>query len=136
MKMSEIILSEQKQVVFDKAVTALDVFGSADAAESILNYIKEQVKNVPTDVSTEENMAKIRSAARKVASSKTLIDEMGLGLTKEWRDKTALVNAERKRLAAELQSLQDEVRRPLTEYENAKVLRESEREDRIKEIFS
>ena len=56
-------------------------------ADDILKEIKQRVNSVVYDISTEKGRDEIRSMARKIASSKTAIDNMGKELKSEWKAK-------------------------------------------------
>lgn len=82
----------------------------------------------PTDVdmSTNKGREVVRSYAAKIRSEKAAIDRDRLRLTKEWRDMTASVNEAGKLINDRLGGLAEEVRKPLTEWEEAEKAREAE----------
>jgi colicin import membrane protein len=123
--------SEGGDLTVMATVDALAVFTDEQQFSQFYDRLKaETSKHVP-DVSTERGRAAVRSLAFKVTKAKTKLDKAGLGLTEEWRQKTALVNASRKKMVAELDQLADEVRRPLTEWEEA----EKARVDRCRAVI-
>ena len=93
--------------------------------DPLINRIKEEVKKEQPnlDISTEAGRKAIASLAYKIAQSKTKLDKIGKELTEEQRLFIEGVNAERKRAWKELEELQDEVRKPLTEWETAEKVR-------------
>lgn len=115
-------------------INPLTVFTTEDAAKTILEKIKEEARKIEPDISTEAGREAIRSMAYKIAKSKTAIDKMGKDLTDEWAKKKKAVDAGRRLFWDELEALQAEVRKPLTEWENAEKLRVEEREGRIAEM--
>lgn len=81
--------------------------------------------NAPTDadVSTKKGRDTLRSYAADIRSQKAAIDRDRLRLTKEWREMTSQVNDAGKLINERLDKLADEVRQPLTEYEEAEKAR-------------
>lgn len=112
----------------------LAVYGSREAADNIIERIKAEAAKVVVDISTESGREEIRSLAYKIARSKTTLDKMGKDLTEDWMVKKRAVDAERKRIWDELESLQSNVRKPLTDWENAEKQRVADRENRLKQI--
>jgi len=85
--------------------------------DNILNQIKEKVERHVPDVSTAQGRKDIASLARKVASSKVILDDMGKRVVADWKAKSKKVDAERKKAKDTLDAMRDEARRPLTEWE-------------------
>lgn len=122
------------ELVIIETLQPLAVYGSREAADNIIERIKAEAAKVVPDISTESGREEIRSLAYKIARSKTTLDKMGKDLTEDWMIKKRAVDAERKRIWDELEALQSDVRKPLTEWENAEKQRVSERENRLKQI--
>lgn len=122
------------QVFVIEKKDAADAFSSGEALEKILVKIENHVRQFKGDASTEEGRKEISSIAYKVARSKTALDDYGKSLTDEWRQKTQAVNAQRNIAKERLDALKEEVRRPLTEYEEVEEKRKKFFEDRITEI--
>lgn len=97
----------------------LTVFTTEEAAKTIIEKIKEEARKIDPDISTESGREQIRAMAYKIAKSKTAIDKMGKDLTDEWAKKKKAVDAGRRLFWDELEALQAEVRKPLTDWENA-----------------
>lgn len=114
-------------------VTAQSLFVDG-GLDDILARIKEDALSILTDPTTEKGRKEIISTAYKVARSKTAIDKAGKDLTEQWRVQTNEVNAARKKANTFLDELQDQIRQPVTEYENRERARVREREDVIEEI--
>lgn len=104
------------------------------AIRSVLDRIKEEVRSIVTDPSTEKGRKEIASLAHKVARTKVALDEAGKKLTEDARATIDAVNAERRIIRSELDDLKDEVRRPLTEYEEREKARIERHETRIAEL--
>lgn len=82
----------------------------------------ETDKHVP-DVTTDKGRKAVIALARRVTTTKTAITAAAKGLTEGWRQQTATVNAARKPIEEKLAELAAEVRRPVTEWENAEAAR-------------
>jgi colicin import membrane protein len=115
-------LGQLELATISPGVTAVQLFsGGIDA---VLDGIEAKVRAEKLDVSTAQGRDEIRSLAFKVRRTKTALDEEGKRLTEEWRKSTAMVNADRKKAAERLDALaEEEVRKPLTDFENKEKLR-------------
>jgi hypothetical protein len=112
----------------------LQVFSTPNGLDSIIDKIEADAKSIDRDISTEAGRDNIRSLAFKLAKSKTFLDKMGKDLTEEQRAQIAVVNAERKRAWERMEALQEEIRKPLTEWENRDKLRIQAHEDALLKI--
>ena len=81
--------------------------------------IKEETDKLVPDVSTQNGRDKIRAMAAKVTRTKTVIDNARKALTEDWRRQTNTVNAAGKVIRERLAALADDVRKPLTDWEDA-----------------
>lgn len=86
--------------------------------EPILVRIETECRKFLSDISTQGGRDNIKSLAHKIARSKGTIDKVGKELTEDMRKQINEINAERNRGVDRLQSLQDEIRAPLTAFEN------------------
>jgi len=112
--------------------TAVQVYnGGIDAA---LRKIADDARAIVVDISTLQGRKECASLAYKIARSKTLIDETGKNLGEEARKKINAIDADRKKAREFLDSLKDEVRKPLTDWEMADQKRIEAHESRIAEI--
>lgn len=87
--------------------------------EGIIAKLETEVRSIPRDVATDQGREAIRSLAYKVARSKTALDEMGKDLVAEIKKKSGAIDAERRVIRDRLDALRDEVRAPLTAWEEA-----------------
>ncbi|MCE9567458.1 MAG: hypothetical protein K8U57_36110 [Planctomycetes bacterium] len=106
------------QLVVVDQLKPLDIFTPQGTSE-ILDRIKKEARSHVLDISTQTGRDQIRSLAHTIARSKTLLDDMGKELVAEQKKQLALVDGERKRIRDELDALKEEIRTPLTEWENA-----------------
>lgn len=107
------------EVALIEITNPLVVFSTPKGLDAVIDKIESEAKSIDRDISTPAGRENIRSLAFKLAKSKKEIERMATALTEEWRDQTKLVNAEKNRGIERMQSLQDEIRKPLTEYEEA-----------------
>jgi len=87
------------------------------------------------DVNTHKGREALRSYAAKIRSEKSKIDKARLKMTEEWRDMVKQANAAGSEIREQLDALAVEVRKPLTEWEEAEKAREAEVE-RILKLFN
>lgn len=122
-------------VVGDASITPAQMF-QPGAMDSIVERIETEVRAwaKTSDISTEAGRKAIRSMARKIASSKTFIDERRVDLVGDRKKEIALIDADGLRAWNRLEALQKEVRAPLTEWEDAEKARLAENERRIEAI--
>jgi hypothetical protein len=129
-------MSTEKEtaLVLIEPVNALQVFTEAEKIDPILSAIRKVVKEFTPDVTTAKGRAEIASIAHKVARSKTYMDSIGKSLVDQYKEIPKKIDANRKRIRDELDALKDEVRQPLTEWENAEAARVQGIRDRIANI--
>ena len=85
--------------------------------DPILQSIEARVREFDLDISTERGRREVASLARKIASSKTFIDDAGKMMVAEWKEQAKVVDRERAKARDFLDRLKDEIRAPLTEFE-------------------
>ena len=103
--------------------TALAVFSAPMGLDPYLAKIKEELDAFVPDVSTKKGRDAIASIAYKVAKGKTALDNIGKDLVADLKDVPKKIDAERKRMRDLLDLWKDDVRRPLTEWENTEAQR-------------
>lgn len=114
---------------------ALQIFTEEKGIDPYLNKIREEALSHVPDITTKTGREQIASIAHKVSKCKTYLEKAGKELCDQERKKidatlTAVMSA-RKRVESELDALRDEVRKPLTDYENAEGARKAKIECRI-----
>lgn len=95
------------------------VFTEAGMMDSLLDEVRKEVAALKPDVSTEDGRGAIKSLAYSIARRKTTFDEAGKALTEDHRKAVEAVNKKRSLLKGELETIQKDCRRPLTEWEEA-----------------
>lgn len=102
--------------------------------DQILERIEREVRSFVPDISTESGRKAIASLAYKVARSKTALDDMGKDLVADLKKQTGAIDGERRTIRDRLDALKDEVRKPLTDWENAEKQRLADHEAAIARI--
>lgn len=132
--MSEVITESKstEMVVLDKLTPA--VIFAPGGVDDILAKIAREVRAQQTDISTKAGREAVASLAYKVARSKTALDKMGKELGESHYKSWKAITSERARIEKELDALKDEVRKPLTDWENAEKDRIASHEKAISDI--
>ncbi len=116
-------------------IDAIAVF-SEGGVDDLLKKITDEAKSIVADVETARGRKDITAMAHKVAKSKTFLDALGKDLVSDWKTKSKAVDNERKKMRDTLDTLKEEVRKPLTDWENTEKERVEKHETNIKEIES
>lgn len=103
-------------------LTPAILFGPG-GVESIISKLEAEVRAIDRDISTPEGRETVKSLAYKVARSKTALDDMGKGLAAGIKAQAATIDAERRIIRDRLDALKEEVRGPLTAWEDAEKAR-------------
>ena len=112
-------------IVLPPKETALQVYSVPAGLDPYLAKIKEELDAFVPDVSTKKGRDAIASIAYKVAKGKTALDNIGKELVADLKDVPKKIDAERKRMRDLLDQWKDEVRAPLTAWEEAEAAREA-----------
>jgi colicin import membrane protein len=121
--MSELVVLEKQNV--------MTVFTEANAIDPILANIAKQAKSIVYDVGTAQGRKEIASTAYKVAQAKTYLDGLGKDLVDEMKELPKKVDASRKAMRDFLDNLKDEIRLPLTQWEEEQERIEAEKKAAI-----
>ena len=124
-------MSEEKQlpsvvITEDMAPTLYVPLG----LDGYLAEIREAVNEVP-DLSTKKGRDRIASLAASVSRSKTAIEKPGREYLKRLKEAVKPAEGEMKRFVDACDALRDEIRLPLTEYENAEKQRIADLQKRL-----
>ncbi|HCM9308956.1 TPA: hypothetical protein N5L67_000806 [Enterobacter kobei] len=101
--------------------------------DKFLEQIREGINEVP-DLSTAKGRARIASLAAQVSRSKTAVEKPGRDYLKRLKEQPKVVEAELRRFVTECDQLRDEVRRPLTEWEDAEKARTEALQQRLVDL--
>lgn len=94
------------------------------AVKELLDDLEQKVRAIPAaDHTTEKGRNAIKALAFKVTRSKTALDEMGKNFVAELKKAAGVVDADRRIIRERLEALKDEVRKPVTEYEEQEEIR-------------
>lgn len=110
--------TEGKELMIPITATAIELY-EGGVLDAVLDKIEEKARAHNPDVSTRKGREAIRSNAALVTGSKTYLFKLGKDLTEDHRAKVKSTNDVRNRMEERLNTLKDEVRKPLTDYEQA-----------------
>lgn len=122
-------MAETTALATIETITAVDLF-KPEVIDPILATIREQVitQAATLDISTPGNRSALAALAYKVGRSKTFIDGQRKSLVSDEKKRLAKIDAEGKRIWETLEALQHEVRKPLTDWEDAEKQRVADHE--------
>lgn len=110
--------ASQQLIILEK-LNPVDLF-KPNGLDSVLKEVDEKARSVIlAGVETKQDRDNIRAIAAKVGSTKSTLQKIGTKYTEKMRSAVKESNAERDRGVTILQSLQDDIREPLTKYEEA-----------------
>ena len=110
-------MSEIMDLVVIEKKNARAVFTNNDQLDPLIEAIEKEARSLVPDVTTKKGRDAIASMAHKVARSKTYIDNAGKDLVAELKALPKQIDESRRVVRERLDALKDEVRRPLTEWE-------------------
>ena len=110
---------------------ALYVSGGLDP---YYQQIRNQVLSEVPDLSTKKGIARIKSLAAMVSSSKVAIEKPGREYLKQLKEMPKVIEAELRDWNQKMDSLRDEVRKPVTELEEKEKARIAALDQRLNEI--
>lgn len=122
------------QVLEQNSNAIAEAYKVDGGAQSLFDRIAEQARSVIPDLSTDKGRKAIASVARKVASSKTAFDAHGKELKEQYTAITSKIDADRKLFRDQCDALRDEIRKPLTDWEDAEKDRVEGLQLRVDEI--
>jgi hypothetical protein len=102
--------------------------------DPILKEIDQAVSTIVADISTEKGRKEIASVCYKIKRSKTYLDNIGKEYVAELKERPKIVDGERKRMRDYLDDLENKIRQPLTEWEEAEKKRKQDILHRIAAI--
>lgn len=122
-------MSESKELVLVTLPAEADLeaaFISDEYIDRLITDIRQKATSVVGDVNTVKGRGVYISMASTVRRTKTVIDDAGKALVAEMKKRPALVDASRKKVRDALDELAVDIRRPATEWEEAKARVEAE----------
>lgn len=124
MEQKEIATTEPIKIEEDYSVTVthkenlLSFFRNGANLDGLYNVVETKARALVADVTTKEGVSQIKSTARQIASIKKRVDDIGKDVVAELKDLPKQIDANRKKWREEMEALQDEIRKPVTEIEN------------------
>ncbi len=106
----------------------------ADKVTEILNYVEQRIKEFVPDETTKEGLEAIDEFAWKITKSKTLLVNMGDDYAKFLKSEPKRVDVERKRIKDTLEGWAKQVRKPITDREDAEKARKIDHETALMNI--
>lgn len=107
------------------------VFIEGQDIDSTIAKIREEAKNLPTDMTVRKNREEVASFAYKIARSKTAVDKAGAALSAEYKEIPKKIDANRRVYREAFERLQEEVRSPLNQWEQEEKERKYAHEKKI-----
>lgn len=129
-------MSEVTDLVVIEKQNAMAVFTIKEQLDPIIEVIEKEARSLVPDVSTRKGRDAIASMAHKVARSKTYIDNAGKDLVAELKALPKQIDETRRIVRERLDALKDEVRKPLTDWENAESARKDALQQRLNDLRS
>lgn len=128
--------AQMNELVVIEPQNALSVFTTPDALDPYLQRIRQELDAFVPDVSTAKGRKEIASMAHRVARSKTYLDGVGKQLADEQKQIPKKIDASRKLVRDTLDQWKEEVRQPLTDWEQAEDDRVARHEENLESIRS
>ena len=129
--------AEQQLAILPAKEVALAVFSAPKGLDPYLQSVREEIDKFNAsapDVKTKKGQDAYRSIAYSLAGSKTKLDSLGKELVAELKDVPRKIDTERKRVRELLSAWQEEVRKPLTDWEAAEQARKDRHVDAVQAI--
>jgi len=132
----EIISQDQREIELlekNRKVNLQKLF-TPEGMDLIIAEIQKEVADFSADISTKKGRAEIISMAAKVAKCKAPIKNLAAELKEESRRLIDGVNSQWNRYEAAMDTLRDQIRKPVDEIEEAEAKILAERKERIERI--
>lgn len=112
-------MTDETSVALTTPENAVAVLTDEEKFSDFLRRIKEETSKLVPDVTTPKGRKEIAAMAFKVTKTKTAIDAERKRLTEDAREKIKVVDAAGRKIREELDAHAAEVRKPLTDWEDA-----------------
>jgi hypothetical protein len=117
-----------------ETITAAKLFVPG-GVEEIISKLELDVRALPKgDATTEAGRKEIKSLAYKIARSKTALDGLGKEHVAELKRMADVIDADRRIIKDRLDALQEEVRKPVTDWEDAEKRRVEQHENALSAV--
>ena len=121
---NELKIVESIKIEEDYSVTVthkenlLSFFRNGANLDGLYNVVETKARALVADVTTKEGFSQIKSTARQIASIKKRVDDLGKDIVAELKDLPKQIDSNRKKWREDMEALQEEIRKPVTEIEN------------------
>lgn len=122
----EIVAIEQPEII--------EAFKIEGGTKALFGRVSENARSVVFDMSVKKDRESLKSFAYSLARIKTTVDNHGKELVSGIKQQAALIDADRKFWRDNMELLQDEIRKPLTDFEQAEKDRIAKHEESILSI--
>ncbi|MDO1495799.1 hypothetical protein HND72_14560 [Pseudomonas putida] len=103
----------------------------AGGLKQFIDLVKGEVEGEVPDLTTRKGRERIASLAAKVSKSKTAVEKPGRDYLRRLKEMPKVVETELREFVTKMDTLRDETRRPLTEWEAAEDARIDRHNDRL-----
>lgn len=134
------VIDQQQQEESAEGLLALqkwdpfEFFDDQAKIDFVLGRIREAALKEPSDLSTVKGRKAIASTAYKVARSKVFLDNLGKELVSDWKAKSKAVDTKRAWIREALESLKEQISKPLEDWTAAEAKRTGAITARLEEI--
>lgn len=111
-------IEEDYSVTVTHKENLLSFFRNSENLDGLYNVVESKARALVADVTTKEGVSQIKSTARQIASIKKRVDDIGKDVVAELKDLPKQIDANRKKWREDMEALQEEIRKPVTEIEN------------------
>ncbi|WP_180084841.1 hypothetical protein [Acinetobacter sp. YH12145] len=122
----EIVAVEQPEII--------EAFKVEGGTKALFDRVSENARSVVFDMGVKKDRESLKSFAYSLARIKTTVDNHGKELVSGIKQQAAVIDADRKFWRDNMELLQDEIRKPLTDFEQAEKDRVAKHENAINEI--
>ena len=116
--LDSIKIEEDYSVTVTHKENLLSFFRNGANLDGLYNVVESKARALVADVTTKEGVSQIKSTARQIASIKKRVDDIGKDVVAELKDLPKKIDANRKKWREDMEALQEEIRKPVTEIEN------------------
>lgn len=124
----EIVAIEQPEII--------EAFKVEGGTRALFERVSENARSVVFDMGVKKDRESLKSFAYSLARIKTTVDNHGKELVSGIKQQAAVIDADRKFWRDNMELLQDEIRKPLTDFEQAEKDRVAKHEGAIRAVRS
>ncbi|MFD4120937.1 hypothetical protein ACFWQD_06455 [Alcaligenes faecalis] len=103
--------------------TALATFTTPGGLDHYIEQVREKVSGTVYDMKIRKDREACAADAYKVTRTKTAVEKMGAALSAKYKEVPKQIDAQRRVWNKQMDNLRDEVRKPLTDWEEAEASR-------------